>query len=139
MVDEKARRGSPYEISFKYSKRQLPNWFQIDFEDVKIGFYVSEANLPLIIDSLKTVKSPLSVYHVDRRSIDRITYDKKEQMLRIEEKKEEKMIYRLKQAAKKSRNSFEGWAFIPGEGFYAEEPHEFLKRPVLMEKRLHMY
>lgn len=125
--------GSPYQISFKYSKKQLPNWFQINFEDVNIGFYVSEANLPLVIDSLKSVKSPLVVYHAAHGEIECITYDKKNQILNIEGKTEEKEEVngdkKLPEEAKSI--SINGWKFIPGEGFYAEEPHELLKRPVL--------
>ena len=130
---KKQEDSMPYEISFKYSKKQVPNWFQINFEDVHAGFYVSEANLPLVIDSLKTVRSPLTVNHADRKGIECITYDKKDQILRIEEKKEEKSphIVRRKAAQKGEAITLGGWIFIPGEGFYAEEPHELLKRPVL--------
>jgi superfamily II DNA or RNA helicase len=130
---KKQEDGMPYQISFKYSKKQIPNWFQIDFEDVQVGFYLSEANLPLVVDSLKTVKSPLAVYHADRREIDRITYDKQNQVLKIEEKKEEKGpgLRHRKAVRKKGAIPLDGWIFVPGDGFYAEEPHELLKTPVL--------
>lgn len=129
---KKQEEGKPYQISFKYSKKQLPNWFQIDFEDVQIGFYISEANLPLIIDSLKTVKSSLGVFHSDRSEIERITYDSKEQVLRIERKEGvSKRIDRRKASQEAKAIPINGWIFIPGEGFYAEEPHELLKTPIL--------
>ena len=125
---KKQEDGRSYEISFRYSKRGLPNWFQIDFEDVRAGFYVSEANLPLVVDSLKTVSSPLAVIYADRRIIERVVYDKKEQILRIEEKKEEKpLIEQIKEAEEHGESiPIEGWSFIPGKGFYADEPHELL-------------
>jgi superfamily II DNA or RNA helicase len=129
---KKQEDGKPYQISFKYSKKQLPNWFQIDFEDIQIGFYVSEANLSLVIDSLKTVKSPLAVYHADRKGIERIVYDKKDQILHIEEKEEKTSRIRHKKVAQQVEAiALDGWLFFPGDGFYAEEPHELLKTPVL--------
>ncbi len=134
---KKQEEGAPYQISFKYSKKKLPNWFQIHFEDIEVGFYVSEANLPLIIDSLKTVKSPLFVYHVDRKGIERITYDKREQILHIEEKKEEKTPRIGRKTAKGTEViSLDNWNFIPGEGFYTAEPHELLKNPHLHGEEL---
>lgn len=130
---KKQEDGFPYQISFKYSKKQLPNWFQIDFEDVRIGFYISEANLPLVIDALKTVKSPLAVYHPARGEIECVIYNKKEQILHIEEKRDVKTTRpeRKKVLAEAKSIPVNGWKFIPGEGFYAEEPHELLKTPNL--------
>ena len=60
--------------------------FQIDFEDVRAGFYVSEANLSPCV-TVKTVSSSLAVIYADRRIIERVVYETKEQILRIEEKK----------------------------------------------------
>jgi len=130
---KKQEEGIPYKISFKYSKKQLPNWFQIDFEDIRIGFYISEANLPLIVDALKTVKSPLAVYHIARSEIKCITYDKKNQTLSIEGKTEEKSAQnKYKKPLEKAKSiPINGWMYIPEKGFYAEEPHELLKRPLL--------
>lgn len=129
---QKQEEGEPYQISFKYSKKRIPNWFQINFADVHIGFYVSEANLPLIIDSLKTVESPLAVYHADRREIERVTYDKRNQVLKIEEKEAKTPRERHKKNIKSGEAiTIGGWIFITGDGFYAEEPHELLKRPIL--------
>lgn len=123
--------GHPYEIAFKYAKTGLPNWFQVNFEELSVGFYVSEANLPLVIDALSTVKSPLAVSYADQKRIERITYDKKEQALQIEEKKEERGATRRKTKAFENAIPINGWKFIPGDGFYAEEPHELLKHPIL--------
>lgn len=130
---KKQEEGEPYQISFKYSKKQLPNWFQISFEDILLRFYVSETNLPLIVDALKTVESPLAVHHAAQSEIESITYDKKNQILHIEGKsKENKAVNKSKPFPIEAKSiSISGWKFIPGEGFYAEEPHELLKRPIL--------
>lgn len=134
----KQEEGKPYQISFKYSKKGLPNWFQINFEDVRIGFYLSEANLPLVIESLKTVKSPLTIYHAPRGEIECITYDKKEQILHIQEKQEDKktLLSSKKGIQQAKAIPLSGWKFIPEEGFYAEEPHELLKTPSLQGEEI---
>lgn len=123
----------PYKISFKYSKNKLPNWIQIDFEDVRAGYYISEANLPMVVESLNSVESPLPIWHSFQGEVERITYDKKEQVLRIHEKKGTKNFDfgKKKGQAKKEEVLFNGWKFVPEEGFYAVEPHELLKRPEL--------
>ena len=96
-----------------------------------MGFYVSEANLPVVIEALNTVHSPLTVLPSNRRSIERIVYDKKEQILRIVEKKgtipsSTEVLFKDAEAI-----PIDGWSFIPGRGFYTEEPHELLRRPLL--------
>ena len=123
----------PYEVNFRYSKKQLPNWFQISFGDVKIGFYISEANLPAIISSLKTVRSPLSVNQSMNRGIERILYHPQTHEMWIEETKNQSLkkekIHQLK--ASDQRIVLEGWTFVPGKGFYAEDFHALLQTPIL--------
>ncbi len=130
---KKQEEGKSYHLHFKFSKKGLPNWFQVDFEDVQVGFYVSETNLGAMIESLKTVESPLKVYLAEERGIKRITYDKEEQVLKIEETKK-----KLPPALAKRRRETKtppilvgDWIFIPGEGFYQKESHELLKTPLL--------
>ncbi len=129
---QKQEQGLPYSLSFGYSKKQLPNWFQINFEEVQVGFYISKANLPLLIDSLRTIESPLAVHRAGRKMIARITYDKKNHILHIEEREDE--LWRPIESDEVFPNealSLEGWWFIPKKGFYAKEPHPLLRRPVL--------
>lgn len=129
---KKQEEGRLYDIEFKYSKKRLPNWFQINFLDIKAGFYISEANLPLIVESLKTVKSPLAVYNTARKSIDKITYDKVAQSLKIHATKESQSQRAPKKDSKRETIiPLQGWSFIPGDGFYAEEQHELLRTPEL--------
>ena len=125
--------GESYQISFKYSKKRLPNWFQIDFQDLSVGFYISEGNLSLIVESLKTVKSPLGVFYAPQSEIQSIVYDKKDQVLRIEEKKEEARVQNRAEELSDDAKSINvnGWKFVPEKGFYINEPHELLKRPLL--------
>lgn len=122
-----------YHIEYRYSKKDLPNWIQISFKELEIGFYLSEANLPLIIPSLNTVNSPLTVRSANHQGIEAITYDKHRQVMHIEAAKAVK-------GSKSKKNTrvipiegieIEKWHFVPGEGFYADEPHVLLQTPDL--------
>lgn len=130
---KRQEEGAACQITFKYSKRNLPNWFQFEFADCRVGFYVSEANLPLVIEALQTVDSPLSVNYAECREIERISYDKKDRILRIEEKKSDSKDRQEKKKGTKKKDGIEikGWTFIPNEGFYAKESHDLLKTPIL--------
>lgn len=120
--------GQYYEIAFEYSPKQLPNWIEIKFEEVEVGFYISEANLPALIPLLATVDSPLKIFDVGQQGIASITYDKKEGRLNIEGEK--------KKGSKKSNIpsggiEIRGWTYIPKKGFYPEESHVLLRSPHL--------
>jgi len=127
-----------YSIEFRYSKKNLPNWIQITFKDVDIGFYLSEANLPSIISSLNTVQSPLSVRNVDNQGISKIVYHKHEGVLHIEAMPREKGTKSKKrvESASKEAIALDHWIFIPGDGFYADEPHMLLQTPDLEGEEL---
>lgn len=127
---KKQEDGEQYHLHFKYSKKRLPNWFQIDFEDVQIGFFVSEANLPSMIESLKTVESPLKVYPPEQSGIKRISYDQEEQTLKIEANREQQFPI-LARDKRKPALAVGEWIFIPEEGFFPKESHELLKTPLL--------
>lgn len=122
--------GQSYELSFRYSKKGIPNWVEADFKDFKIGFYLSKARLESLIASFATVSSPLKVYHEGDEGIEKIVYSKEEQTLYVIGKKEKGAAF------KEIPNPEEGieigeWLFVPGEGFYAFGMHELLKCPRL--------
>jgi SNF2 family DNA or RNA helicase len=126
-----------YEISFRYSKKKLPNWIQIDFSDLEIGFYLSEANLPLIIPSLMTVKSPLFVRNANDQGIDRVEYDKTTGVMSVFG---QPINFASKDISveETSMNGIrvENWIFIPEKGFYTDEPHFLLQTPKLEGEEL---
>lgn len=126
LQDEK----EPYKISFSYSSRKIPNQIQLDFAELEMSFYLSEANLPLIVESLATVKSPLSVHHVSQDTIKRITYDEVSSSLIIEPQdlKEGKGKKKI-EAETRVGYTIDGWLYIPGDGFYAQERHQLLATP----------
>lgn len=124
-------KGAAYKITFEYGPNQLPNWITIDFNEIQVGFYLSEANLPLIIPPLHTVDSPLKVYDEWGEKIERIEY--------VKEKGE--IIIHLKEHAKKSvvrkhhkdvkGYELKGWTYYPKEGFYSKGEHSLLQKTVL--------
>jgi SNF2 family DNA or RNA helicase len=126
----------PYTISFEYSKKNLPNWIQINFQGVEIGFYLSEANLPLIIPALSYVQSPLKIHDRYGQGISSITYDKKNGVLNIASKSSSASQSEIGNLVKKGGIAIEGWTFVPYIGFYAEEPHELLLHPYLEGQEL---
>lgn len=123
----------PYQLSFKYSKKGLPNRFYIQFPDVDTHFYISEANLSLMIPALNTVKSPLTVKNIENQGISSMHYDKSEGVLQIEGYEKQSV---LTPKEEQSGVSVDGWLFVPQQGFYAEGPHILLKTPELEGEQL---
>jgi superfamily II DNA or RNA helicase len=127
-----------YKINFSYSQKRIPNEITITFPDVEMSFYISEANLPLIVEALTTVKSPLSVHHVSQDTIKRITYDEAAATLVIEPQETEKGKgnQKTKKIAPKVGQILDGWLYIPGDGFYAQERHRLLATPKIPEDKI---
>lgn len=126
----------PYTLSFNYSKKNLPNWIQIHFPGLEMGFYLSEANLPAIIPSLKTVNCPLKVDEGYSQDISAITYNKKSGELTITAKNVNKQDKFKGIKLKEQGIPLEGWTFVPHVGFFAEEPHTLLLKPHLEGEEL---
>lgn len=134
--------GVPYEISFDYSSKQdLPNHITISFPELQIGFYISEANLPLIIPGLATVKSPLAVHQASQNTIKQIAYDKASKSLIIipKEEEEERQIHKASSGKKQKAGSgykLEGWQYFAGDGFYARDQHQLLSNRTLTGRQI---
>lgn len=122
--------GVKYEIQFGYSEKGLPNQITILFPDFEVGFYISEANLPSIIPTLATVRSPLKVYGASHENISRITYDKESGALLIETKKS-KGKKTEKTTTPAVGRPINGWIFVPKDGFYARDQNKLLAQPQL--------
>ncbi len=108
---------SPYSLRFHYGEKKLPDWIEASFEDFKMGFYLSEANLPLVIPALATVASPLKVYGIEQEEAVELHFNRKDGTMDV----------RLKQPARSKvevppmgEGTLVGdWLFVPGDGFYA--------------------
>lgn len=130
-------QGQPYTIKFGYSTKQIPDWIEVHFDDVELGLHIAEKELPVIIPSLATVKSPLTVEYVGNQGIAGMTYDEGNGVLTIQA---EKMT--SKQGVKHFDHSegkiipLEGWNYVTGKGFFADEPHILLQTPQLSGEEL---
>lgn len=126
-------KGLKGEISYGFSPRGIPNQIYATFPELHATFYVSEANLPLIIPSLVTVESPLVVHNTPQEAIRCITYQKREGVLLIEPKESfaSDKGRKGKQTREGKGSPIDGWIFVDGDGFYATDPHRLLKTPTL--------
>lgn len=115
-----------YEISFEYSAQKIPNLIQIRFPEIQCRFYLSEANLPLIIPALSHVKSPLIVHNAPEDSIACIRYDRVEQALIIIPKSTARNEREKKGKQSPNGYSIGNWLFVPGDGFYLHQPEGLL-------------
>lgn len=120
--------GAESRVSFGFSHSDLPNWIEGNFGDIQVGFYLSEANLPLVVDAFKTVNSPLGVFY-EEAEVEEIAYDKETETLHIFGKK--KTVRKGVQEGVKKGIALNGWLFVPGKGFYAQGTSELLKHPRL--------
>lgn len=112
--------GEKYQIEFDYSAQGIPNYINIKFDELVCKFYISEANLPIIIPALATVKSPLRIHNISSRNITKITYDKEQGCLVLDSKELSKKSAIPKASSKEFR--FGSWLFIPQKGFYPLDP-----------------
>lgn len=129
--------GTNYQITFTYSSKNIPNGIHLTFPELQAEFYLSEANLPLIIPSLATVNSPLIVHHTEQESIDRIVYDKKRKCLLIVPKQAYLEEIGLKESSQaKEGVSVNGWLYVPNDGFYTKNHQGLLSTDMISGKEI---
>jgi superfamily II DNA or RNA helicase len=134
-------QGASYRIEFGYSSTRLPNEIRIAFEEIEIVYYLSEANLPLLIPSLTTVDSPLKVHDFQDAAIERITYDRPTGVLSIEAKPQAAIQRGLEEEERLCGKAdhvipMDEWLFIPEDGFYSREQHTLLRSPQVSPAQL---
>lgn len=120
-----------YEIEFEYSPQDIPNHIFLHFDDLEVQFYLSQANLPLIIPSLTKVKSPLSVHDDQLEVIQSITYQKENASLHIELKEKTPKTKALPKEPQHGGVAIGRWLYVAKKGFYAKDQHDLLKEPVI--------
>lgn len=124
---KKQENEESYTIHFSSNPKELPYWIDIAFTDVKVGFYISKANWPMLIEALQTVDSPLKVYYPVHDKIKEITYDKEAGALQahlfspLPSKRKQPHI-------KEKSISLADWNYVPQKGFYAIESDRLLKK-----------
>ena len=124
-----------YQITFEYSPKNIPNTVHVAFPDVEFGFYLSEANLPLIIPSLTTVQSPIEVHNNYEDSIKKIVYDKENVVLKIELKKTDQKQVK-KTAPNKTNYLIGNWTFDPDSGFHPVSFDGFLSKNEVFKEQI---
>ncbi len=119
-----------YEIKFFYSEEKIPQEIAISFKEIQARFYLPLATLPLLISSLKTVKSPLTVYEEER--VNRISYDEitKSFHIHFEESPE-----KLKEDVSEGISIGE-WTYIPTRGFFRKSFDPLLMKSVIPQEQI---
>lgn len=117
--------GDPYKIYFRFQQSGSPKEIWIDFQDLVVAFYLSEANLPKVIPTLALVQSPLPVYNFNEEAVQGIFYHKESYTLHLELREG----YLHSKALPKERENmqqFGDWLFDPKSGFYFCGKHSLL-------------
>lgn len=107
-----------YTIEFDYSKK-LPTELSVSFPDLTASWALNEDNLPAIIPSLATVKSPLAVRTESTEAIEKILYDKAKKTFVIAPKKGKKDFHSELKHPKGT--DLGDWVYIPDQGFYSKQ------------------
>lgn len=121
----------PYKIEFLYSKKLLPHGIVIDFDEIKVQFYLPTALLPSLISSLATVKSPLTVYSSSHFPIHKIEYLEEEKAFAIQREGSSLAAVEIDQEKLKGALKIDEWLYLPRVGFYS-----FQKDSLLSQNRI---
>jgi superfamily II DNA or RNA helicase len=114
-----------YAIEFEDGDKKLPYGLKVQFKDAFISFYIAEANWPLIIPTLSTVKSPLIVHEVSHKQIQRIFYDVLRKVFHLDILLHEETDIAL------NRKQIGEWIYVPGQGFYPSQIDPLLKEKMI--------
>lgn len=108
-----------YSLTFDFTPQGIPNYINMNFDEFFCKFYISEANLPLIIPALSTVKAPLQVHDRISKNITKIIYDKENGCLITHANESSKKLENFKED---QGFRFGSWMFLPDKGFYPLDP-----------------
>lgn len=124
--------GAPYRISYEYDIEGLPCYILAEFREVVTGFYLSKANLPLVIPALATIKSLLKVYGGTEKNFRKVSYDKTTGVLLLEPfPKTTVDTYSQDKGIQIS-----GWCFVKGMGFYPSDQKKIIGQSSLKGKEI---
>lgn len=125
-----------YDIEFEYSPKNIPNRIKIAFPDLTAEFTISEDDLPRLIPTLATVKTPLAVYNDWESAIEKITYDRQSGTLNIISKAGAEEDSRGQKIKNAQEIAIGNWLYVPGDGFYAKTRHSLLQTPQLAGEQI---
>lgn len=133
--------GANYAIEFGFAPTQLPNELRATFDELELSFYLSEANLPLVIPALAGVDSSLRVHDFQDAAIETMTFDRKSGTLSIVPKRRLAVERGLEEEERRcgavdEAVALDEWLFVPGDGFYSREQHTLLRHPEVSSAQL---
>ncbi len=105
--------GKDYTLEFLQQEEGLPKGISAKFNELEVIFYLSEANWPLIVESLRTVRSPLSVFSSQGPPLEQITYERQSKCLHLHFGRCFSADPGLKQVVEVG-----DWLFFQGLGFF---------------------
>ncbi len=120
--------GNEYE--FRFEGTPLPHEFHASWKDLKIYFYISEAQFPLLIPTLRLIRSNLQIFDPQRDWIQNVVYDEKKRELVIS--------YQARQSIKGSSSGYPvgDWLYVEGEGFYRKGDFVIPENGIVKEERI---
>ncbi len=120
---ELQEKGNPYEITFIETQSGLPQWVEVIFhKQFGVYFYLSSANLPLIIPALTTVNTSLKVHGFEKEGIHKVVYDQEQQTLAIFPVIKIDGEDVMKEKPPRNGYVIDGWEYVSKDGFYPINP-----------------
>ncbi|NGX58131.1 MAG: hypothetical protein K940chlam3_01035, partial [Chlamydiae bacterium] len=122
----------PYTIQFQGPKNKLPDKIEVKFDDFQLTFTLPEVFWPLILPTLGTVESSLKVYGLEEEGEVELYFDSVKGLMEIRAKEVEPE----KVASEKEGITFDGWLYVPGDGFYPRSKTGLFSESVLTGNRV---
>lgn len=121
--------GHSYALRFYGPQGGLPDTIKVLFDDFQLKFHMSKELWPVILPTLKTVKSPLKVYGLEEEGEVELRYNSSEGAMEIFTKSENLL-------PEKEGIRLDGWLFVPGDGFYPRSQRGLFSESLLTGDRL---
>lgn len=122
--------GESYQITFQEGPGPVPGAVHIHWNFLAIQCSLSKANLLRLIPTLGTVESSLKVHGMPKAGGVELHYNAMKGEMEVVRKEA------LTEPTPKGGIPFEGWLYMPGDGFYAEERAELFGESVLKKEQI---
>jgi len=123
-------QSDPYEIQFEGPEEDLPTHIHIRFPDFALTFVLPKAYWPLLIPTLRFVRSPLQVFGLEEEGELELHFDRKRGAMEI------RLREPAQEEVKREGIPIEGWLYVPGEGFYPRGKSGLFSESFLMGNRI---
>lgn len=116
----------PYQVRFE--GHPLPHDLTVQWAEVDLFFYISEATFPDIIPSLKNINSNLSVFEPERDWIQSVQYREENRTLEIS--------YETPLSLPSQGYPLGDWIYIEGKGFIRKGEFAFSEKGIILEPQI---